>query len=164
LQTDKNIFFIHRALEVAERSMLNGNLPFGCILVDARGTIIEEGENTVISTKDNIAHCEINVAHQLAGKYDWEYLNQCTVFASTEPCAMCAAAIYWSGIGKLVYGLSKEKYHEVAHTDNPNHILNVHAEELLARGGRKMDHWSFDRERNSGQIFGMAKTEFLSRL
>jgi len=139
VQTDKNIYFIYKALEVAERSMRKGNLPFGCILVDELGAIIEEGENTVISSSDNIAHCEINLVHQLAGKYGWEYLNQCAVFASTEPCAMCAAAIYWSGIGKLVYGLSKERYHEVAGTDNPNYILNLHADELLAKGGRKME-------------------------
>ena len=134
-----HIYLLQKALEVAERSMQKGNLPFGCILVNANGNIIEEAENTVISDKDNIAHCEINLVHKLTAKFDWDYLNHCTVYASTEPCPMCTGAIFWSGIGKLVYALSKEGFHAVAHTDNPDHIFNMHASELLNTGGRKVE-------------------------
>jgi tRNA(Arg) A34 adenosine deaminase TadA len=139
LQSDNNIFFLRKALDVAKRSMEKGNLPFGCILVDDQGNIIEEGENTVITSKDNIGHCEINLVHQLSGKYDWEYLNHCTVFASTEPCPMCAAAIYWSGIGKLVFALSKDGYHAAANTTNSDYIFNTHAKDLLSSGGRRIE-------------------------
>jgi tRNA(Arg) A34 adenosine deaminase TadA len=151
--SEQYIFFLHKALEVAERSMGKGNLPFGCILVDVQGKIIEEGENTVISSKDNIAHCEINLVHQLAGKYDWEYLNHCTVFASTEPCAMCVAAIYWSGIGNLVYALSKNGFHAVAGTENPAYILDMPAKDLLNKGGRKIRITGPLMEKEAGAIY-----------
>jgi len=134
-----DIFFLNKTFEVAKRSMDNGNLPFGCILVNAKGEIIEEGENTVITDKDSIAHCEINLTHQLAGKYDWQYLNQSIVYASTEPCPMCTAAILWSGIGKLVYALGKEGYHTVADTTNPDHLFEMSSKKLLEHGGRKIE-------------------------
>jgi tRNA(Arg) A34 adenosine deaminase TadA len=136
---DPNIFFLYKALAVAERSMRKGNLPFGCILVDVQQSIIEEGENTVRSSNDSIAHCEINLVHQLAGKYDEECLRRCTGFASTEPCPMCAGAIYRSGIGRIVYALSKDGYHAVAGTDKPDYILDMPAQDLLKKGGRKVE-------------------------
>ena len=81
--------FCRKTLEVAQRSREKGNLPFGCILVDAHGTVLLDGENTVITSKDPIAHCEINLMHGCAGKYAFEFLNSCTVYASTNP-VQCA--------------------------------------------------------------------------
>ena len=112
--------FCRKALLVALRSKNKGNLPFGCILVDAEGTILKEGENTVITGKDSIAHCEINLIHACAGQYSFEFLNSCTVYASTEPCPMCSAALFWSGVGKVVYAVSKEGYNRVSGNKNPS--------------------------------------------
>ena len=94
--------------------MEKGNLPFGCILADESGNILEEGENTVLTSKDSIAHCEINLIHQLAGKYKQTFLDTCTVYASTETCPMCTAAIFWSGVGSVAFALSKKSYNEIA--------------------------------------------------
>jgi tRNA(Arg) A34 adenosine deaminase TadA len=134
-----DIEYLEQAFAVAERSYNNGNLPFGCILVNAEGMIIEEGENLVITTKNNIAHCEIILINKLAGKYDWEYLNHCTIYATTEPCPMCTAAIFWGGIGKLVYALSKVGYHAVAQDNHPDHLFDISPKELLEQGGRKIE-------------------------
>ena len=133
-----HIVFLQQALVVAGRSLEKGNLPFGCILVSPYGNILAEGENTVLTSNDAIAHCEINLVQQLKGKYSPEFLQQCIVYASTEPCAMCAGAIFWTGIGTIVYALSKEQYHQISGTVNPAHVLNMKAEELLSRGGRKV--------------------------
>ena len=99
--------FLRESLQVDLRSHQKGNLPFGCILVDEMGNIIEEGENTVVTDVNSIAHCEINLENKLAGKYSIHFLQSCTVYASTEPCPMCSAAIFWSGIGRLVFALGK---------------------------------------------------------
>ena len=127
---------LRATLAVAKRSLDNGNLPFGCLLADASGTILEEGENTVVTDKDAIAHCEINLVHQLAGKYEPEFLRTCTLYASTEPCPMCTGAIYWSGIGKIVYALGKHQYHRLSSTTNPDYVFDLAARELLQSGGR----------------------------
>ncbi|MEO5684140.1 MAG: nucleoside deaminase [Chitinophagaceae bacterium] len=126
------------ALEIGRQSQQNGNLPFGCLLADEAGNVLERGENTVITSNDSIAHCEINLVHQLAGKYEAVFLNSCTLYAGTEPCPMCTAAIFWSGIGRVVYALSKQGYHEVVGTDNPAWIFHMPVKELLGYGGRKI--------------------------
>ena len=126
------------ALEVAKRSLDKGNLPFGCVLADSDGKIIEEGENTVITEHDSIAHCEINLVHKLSGKYQTGYLENCSVYASTEPCPMCTAAIFWSGIGRIVFALSKDGYHSIAGTKNPAHLFDISSEKLLSYAGRKV--------------------------
>lgn len=136
MKTD--IIFLRESLQVALRSHQKGNLPFGCILVDETGTIIEEGENTVVTDDNSIAHCEINLVNKLAGKYKPEFLETCTVYASTEPCPMCSAAIFWCGIGRLIFALGKDRYHQLAQTTNPAYLLELSADEVLSRGGRKV--------------------------
>lgn len=127
-----------RTLTIAKRSFLQGNLPFGCLLADANGNILLEAENSVITSKDAIAHCEINLVHAFAGKYDFEFLNTCTVYASTEPCPMCSGAIFFSGVGRIVYALSKERYKEIANDHNPAYHFPVSSKELLSKGGRQV--------------------------
>lgn len=136
ISQDKQL--LRAALEVARRSLEKGNLPFGCILADGEGNVLEEGENTVVTDKDSIAHCEINLVHQLAGKYESLYLQDCTLYASTEPCPMCTGAVFWSGIGRIVFALSKEAYHSIAGTINPAHLFEISTEELLSFGKRKV--------------------------
>jgi len=132
-------YYLRKSLDVAKQSMDKGNLPFGCILVGSTGEVLIEGENTVVTDNDAIAHCEINLVHQLKGQFELDFLQQCTVYASTEPCPMCSAAIFWSGIGRIVFALSKEGYHSVAQTSNPAHIMNMKAEEVLRTGARKVE-------------------------
>jgi tRNA(Arg) A34 adenosine deaminase TadA len=131
-------FLLQRTLVIAKQSAENGNLPFGCLLADASNTILLEAENTVNTDEDAIAHCEINLVQQLKGKYDAPFLADCTLYASTEPCPMCAAAVYWSGIGHIVFALGKDSYHQIAKTEDPAHQFYIRADELLQYGGRKV--------------------------
>ncbi|HVZ25647.1 MAG TPA: nucleoside deaminase [Sediminibacterium sp.] len=133
------IFYIAATLRAAEAALQAGDLPFGCILVSPEGNILLEGRNTVVSNNDPIGHCEINLVHEAGNLFPPEYLRQCTVYASTEPCPMCAAALYWLGVGKLVYGLRKEIYHQINATADPAHILDLPAAAVLGAGGRKME-------------------------
>jgi tRNA(Arg) A34 adenosine deaminase TadA len=87
-----DIELLRAALDLGGRSLLHGNLPFGCLLADEVGNVLETVRNTVVTGKDNIAHCEINLVHQLAGKYDGTFLSSCTLYAGTEPCPMCTSA------------------------------------------------------------------------
>lgn len=118
--------------------MDKGNLPFGCILTGPDDIILLEGENTVVTDENMIAHCEINLIKQLSSRIEPHILENCTIYASTEPCAMCAGAIFWSGIGTLVYALSKSTYHKIAGTCDTAHILDIPAREVFDRGGREM--------------------------
>ena len=99
------------SFEAAMRAREKGNHPFGAVLVDENGVVVLEGENNVVTEMDITGHAETNLVREACKKFDQGFLAKCTLYASTEPCPMCAGAIYWSGIRKVVYGLSQDKFY-----------------------------------------------------
>ena len=127
--------FLRRALELASEARASGNHPFGALLVGPDGTVLAEARNSVVTERDATGHAETNLV-RLAGRVDAD-LRACTLYTSTEPCAMCAGAIYWSGIGRVVYGLSEVELLELTGTGNPdNPTLALPSREVFARGQR----------------------------
>jgi tRNA(Arg) A34 adenosine deaminase TadA len=108
-ETNKNN--LRKSFEAAMRAREKGNHPFGAVLVDENGVVALEGENNVVTGMDITGHAETNLVREASKKFDQEFLARCTLYASTEPCPMCAGAIYWSGIRKVVYGLSQDKFY-----------------------------------------------------
>ncbi len=131
-------YWIRRAVQVAKRSTTHGNLPYGCVLVDSHGNLLQEGENSVNTDNDALAHAEINLLHQASKRYDYQFLKSCTIYTSVEPCPMCASAIFWSGVGRLVFGLSKAKYFVEFSRENPDVCFDLSCRELLKFGGRQV--------------------------
>ena len=123
---------------VAKQSEKNGNLPYGCIMADEQGNIIMTGENSVITDNDALGHAEINLISAASRKYDVEYLHKCTIFTSDEPCSMCSSAIFWGGIGHLVFGLSKSRFYAEFGRENPDIDFEISSRKILAAGGRKV--------------------------
>ncbi|MCA1511559.1 nucleoside deaminase [Bradyrhizobium sp. NBAIM01] len=121
---------------VARRSLTHGNHPFGCIVVDASGKVLIETENGYMPDHDGTAHAERLAATQACRTLDREVLAKATLYSSAEPCAMCAGAIYWAGIGRVVYGLSEHRLRGITgnHPDNPT--LDLPCREVFARGQR----------------------------
>lgn len=134
-----DIVCLRMALRLANESKKKGNLPFGCVLADQHGNLLLKGENTIDSDKDCLAHAEINLIREAGKIYDFPYLNNCTIYTSVEPCPMCTSAIYWSGIGRLVYALGKTLYYDIAGRENPNRLFEMPVRELLQKGGRYVD-------------------------
>jgi len=136
MNTDED--FIRLAIEMATLAKQKGNLPFGCVLVNKDNEVIIKAENTINSDRDCLAHAEINLIREASKKYSYSFLNECSIYTSDEPCPMCTSAIYWSGIGKLVYGLSKKEYYRIVGRENPNWVFEMPTRELLQKGGRKL--------------------------
>lgn len=113
--------FLRRSFEVARRSLTHGNHPFGAILVDAKANVLLEAENGYMPDHDGTAHAERLLATQACTTLSPEVRKDATLYSSAEPCAMCAGAIYWAGIGRLVYGLSEHRLRAVTgnHPENP---------------------------------------------
>ena len=105
-QPDLDAHFLRQSFDVARRAMTHGNHPFGAILVDANRKVLIEIENGYMPSHDGTAHAERLLATQACTTIDAGVLRSATMYSSAEPCAMCAGAIYWAGIGRLVYGLS----------------------------------------------------------
>ena len=135
LKDDK--YYIKKAIELAYHAKKNGDNPFGSILVDEKGNILMEDENTQVTQNDITGHPELKIAKRAAAKYDKEFLAKCTMYNSAEPCTMCTGAIYWSGIGRVVFGIAKERLNELK-TDGEGSI-NYSIQELLGNSGKEFE-------------------------
>lgn len=105
--TELDVQFMRRAIALAQKGIdQNEGGPFGCVIV-RNGEIVGEGNNQVTSTNDPTAHAEvvaIRNACQTLGSFQ---LEDCTIYASCEPCPMCLGAIYWSRPKQLFYACNK---------------------------------------------------------
>ena len=126
------------AIALARRSRGNGNHPFGAALVDARGEVVLEAENTVLTERDCTNHAELNLVRAASSRLDESTLRGCTLFASTEPCAMCAGAIYWSGIGRVVFSVSGGALTDMVDGSGEGELA-LPCRDVFARGGRTVE-------------------------
>jgi tRNA(Arg) A34 adenosine deaminase TadA len=128
--------WLRRALDLARHARETGKHPFGALVVDVRGNCLAEGINAFDT--DCTCHAEIN-AVRAAHAHDNAGLKGATLFSSAEPCAMCAGAIYWSGISRVVYALSEARLLELTgdHPENPT--LSLPCREVFARGQRPVE-------------------------
>lgn len=100
--------FMRKALALAEEALNNGEVPIGAVVV-YQNKLLSKGNNQVELLKDSTAHAEmiaLTAAYELLGA---KYLMDATLYVTVEPCMMCTGALYWSKIGRIVYGASDKK-------------------------------------------------------
>jgi len=130
--------FMRRAFELARSARARGDQPFGAVLVDASGTILVEAKNSIVTQRDCTAHAELNCMREASRTLDRDLLARCTLYASAEPCAMCAAAIFWGNVRRVVYGLSKEALYELV-GDDTEEVLYITCRDILGRGKKTVE-------------------------
>ena len=128
---------MREAFALARRARAHGNRPFGALLVAGNGAVLAAAENSQLTDEHVLAHAEMNLLHRVSRELTPDVLASSTLYTSAEPCAMCAGAIFWSGVGGLVYGLSGDRLHELSGF-NPL-MLVASAREVLAKAGRKVE-------------------------
>jgi tRNA(Arg) A34 adenosine deaminase TadA len=128
---------LRETFAIARRALLRGNRPFGALLVARNGAVLAAAENTQMTGEQVLAHAEMNLLYRAARDLTTDVLSAATLYTSAEPCAMCAGAIFWSGVGRVVYGLSGDRLHELSGYDP--HILVPNAREVLSRAGRRVE-------------------------
>jgi tRNA(Arg) A34 adenosine deaminase TadA len=126
--------WLERAVALAWEARERGDHPFGALLVSPGDQVIE-ALNSVITRADPTGHAETNLV-RLAGRTDPATRAASTLYTSTEPCAMCAGAIYWSGIGRVVFALSEQGLAGMVDEEEGVPPLRLPSRELFARGGR----------------------------
>ncbi len=131
--------YIRLSLEVASRARQHGNHPFGALLVGPEGEILLVAENTVVTRGDITAHAETNLVRLASQQYSPEELAGCTLYASTEPCAMCTGGIFWSNIRRVVYGLSADRLYDLIGEGSTDAVLRLGCREVMARGLRAVE-------------------------
>ena len=122
-----------RAAIVASRgASARGDEPYGAALADGRGELILAAANTQVTDRDCTGHAELNLMREASRRFGTATLAGGTVYATGEPCAMCAGAIYWSGVRRLVYALPVARMLELARPGADELLLSCR--EVFARG------------------------------
>lgn len=134
--TPSDLDRLRDSIRVAERSRGHGNHPFGALLTDAAGTVLLEAENTVVTTGDATGHAETNLVRLASRDYTPAELASCTLYTSCEPCAMCSGAIYWAGIGRVVYALAEAELYAITGANPENPTMRLPCREVFAAGQR----------------------------
>jgi tRNA(Arg) A34 adenosine deaminase TadA len=123
---------MRRCFELAREAVQAGNHPFGALL-ECDGEVVLEGRNTVAADGPT-AHAELNLIREALANLGRDRLAECTLYTSTEPCAMCAGAIYWSRVRRVVFGCSVGALHEI--TDG---TLRLECREVFGHGARPVE-------------------------
>jgi tRNA(Arg) A34 adenosine deaminase TadA len=136
---DRDIRHLRRAIELATQSRAGGHHPFGAVVVTDDDEVLTERESRKERGGDATQHSELEAVRAVSAKYPKSVLRRSTLYTSTEPCAMCAGAIYWGGIGRVVYSFPEHRLLEMTGNHPENPTLTLPCRELFARGQRKVE-------------------------
>jgi tRNA(Arg) A34 adenosine deaminase TadA len=136
-QAEADEHFLWLAFAAARRALGHGNHPFGAVLVDSQRNVLLEAENSYMPARDGTAHAERLLATKACTTFGAGILATASLYSSAEPCAMCAGAIYWAGIGRVVYGLSEARLRGVIGNNPENPTLDLPCREVF-RSGRRL--------------------------
>ena len=103
-----DIFYMRQALEEAKKAFIEDEIPVGAV-VECQGRIIARAHNLTERLTDVTAHAEMQAITAAAAHLGGKYLTDCTLYVTVEPCVMCAGALGWSQIKRIVYGTADEK-------------------------------------------------------
>lgn len=137
MTTDED--FLRLTLDIARQARAAGNHPFGAILVGPDGTVLMEAGNAHGDAGDRTGHAERVLMTRASLAYPAEFLAGCTMYASAEPCAMCAGSAYWAGVGRVVYGLSEREMGEIIGPHPENLTMDLPCRVVLGAGQRTIE-------------------------
>lgn len=101
--------YLRQAIALADKARERGNRPFGALIVAANGQVLAEASNANGESGDCTAHAELSAIRLASPLHCRDALATATLYSSAEPCVMCAGAIFWSAIGRVVYGIDAER-------------------------------------------------------
>jgi tRNA(Arg) A34 adenosine deaminase TadA len=125
---------LRQAQAVATQAQAAGHHPFGAVLLAPDGQTVLLSQGNV----DTVNHAEAVLAREAAARFDANFLWNCTLVTTVEPCAMCAGTQYWAHIGGLVYGLAESELRAItgAHPENPT--LDLPCRDVFASGSKPL--------------------------
>lgn len=133
------VALLKRTVEIGREAMENGNHPFGALLADAEGNILMEQGNVEVTDPNCTGHAETALMRRASAKYSYEEMEKLTLYSCCEPCCMCAGAMYWGHLGRLVYACTEAALKEVTGNDPRNPTLDLPCQAVFACGQREME-------------------------
>ena len=137
--TEQDLIFLRCAIELAREARNDGRHPFGALIVNERGETIVAARNNAVRPKgDPTQHAEMLACGEAARLLPEAELAKCTLYTSTEPCAMCAGALYWTGIGRVVFALAEAGLLRYTGSHKENPTLDLPCREVFAHGQKQI--------------------------
>lgn len=134
-----DLALLRQAIQLSSVAKAQGRHPFAALVADQTGRVISQaGNNSMPPEGDPTQHAELVCVAQAARLLSADELSGCTLYTSAEPCCMCAGAVYWTGIGRVVYALSEPALLGLTgdHPENPT--FSLPCREVFARGQRQV--------------------------
>jgi tRNA(Arg) A34 adenosine deaminase TadA len=131
-----DLALLRRAIALSAESRAAGQHPFAALLADAQGRVLMESTNGFHPHGDGTAHAERLVATRACVELPPEARATATLYSSAEPCAMCSGAIYWAGIGRVVFGLSESRLKAMIGPHPENLTMDLPCRTVFAAGQR----------------------------
>lgn len=135
--SDLDLALLRQTIALSQASKQRGRHPFAALVADRDGNVIAEaGNNSMPPEGDPTQHAELVAVAAAAKRLSPTELEACTLYTSAEPCCMCAGAVYWTGVGRVVYALSEHALLGLTgdHPENPT--FSLPCREVFARGQR----------------------------
>ena len=139
-------FYMKQALAEAHKAADRGEVPVGAVVV-CRDRIIARSHNLTETLKDVTAHAEMQAITAAANFLGGKYLTDCTLYVTVEPCVMCAGAIAWAQLGRLVFGASDEKRGYQKYAPNALHPKTVVVQGVLSEESAELMKVFFKKKR-----------------
>ena len=133
-----DLALLRQAIALAAESRAAGQHPFAAVLADAEGRVLMRAMNGFHPHGDGTAHAERLLATRACIELPAETRAAATLYSSAEPCAMCSGAIYWAGIGRVVYGLSESRLKAMIGPHPENLTLDLPCRTVFAAGQRRI--------------------------
>lgn len=135
----EDLHWLRHSFALALQSRENGHHPFAALVVGPDGSVVVECGNDSRPPGNPTRHAERVAAARAATLLEPAALRGCTLYSNAEPCAMCAGAIYWCGIGRVVYGLSETGLLAITGNDPENPTLSLPCRTVFAAGQRPIE-------------------------
>ncbi len=136
--TETDAVYLRRAIAMAQTARDKGPHPFGALVV-LDGEILGEAHSLKVKDRDGTNHSEMQALKAASAKHPPSVLARATLYASTEPCAMCAGGTYWVGVGRVVFGYSEASLRSQIEQHPWNPVLAMPCREIFARGQRRVE-------------------------
>ena len=132
-----DIRLLYETVRIAHEAKARGNHPFGALLADKQGKILLEQGNDHTGGGPAM-HAETALMFKAGKLYTPEFLSECTLYTSAEPCVMCTGAMYWTNVRRLVFGITETQLLQLTGSDEQNPTFNLPSEAVLAYGQKDM--------------------------
>ena len=136
--TDIDKKLLKRTVEIAHEALENGNHPFGALLADRDGNILLEQGNE-FKEGGSAYHAETILLLKAAKRYDPLFLRSCTLYSNFEPCCMCTGALYWTNVGRLVFGATEKDLLKFTGDNEENPTFSLSSRDVVSHGQKEIE-------------------------